>query len=185
MATLSTIKLALPVSQRDHIIGPETAPVTLLEYGDYECPYCRRAHVVIQKLRQLIGDRFRFAFRNFPLKEVHPHAQQAAEAAEAAGEQGKFWEMHDTLFEHQNALDGVSLLQYATLLGLDIRRFTRELTAHVHAERVLEDFATGVQSGVTGTPAFFIRELRFEGPHDLESLLTAIQSAAEEEESSR
>jgi protein-disulfide isomerase len=181
MATLSTTaRLAPPVSDRDHLRGPADALVTLLEYGDYECPYCGRAYYVIHELMKLAGDDFRFAFRNFPLVEVHPHAEHAAEAAEAAGAQGKFWRMHDTLFEHQNALEDADLIRYATALRLEVKRFRQELAEHVYAGRVLEDFNSGVQSGVTGTPTFFINGLRYEGPHDVESLLAAIEYVAQE-----
>ena len=179
MATSTpTTTLAMPVSERDHIRGPETAPVTLLEYGDYECPYCGRAYLVISELRQVAGDLFRFAFRNFPLLQIHPHAERAAEAAEAAGAQGRFWEMHDTLFEHQQALSDANLFLYATALGLDTKRFISELAAHIYAPRVAEDIASGIASGLQGTPTFFINEIRYDGSHDLASLLAAIQEAA-------
>jgi len=148
--------LAMPVGPRDHILGPDMAPVTMVEYGDYECPYCGAAHPIVQAIVERLGDDLRFAFRHFPLAQMHPHAQQAAEAAEAAGAQGKFWEMHDMLYEHQTALDGPHLLTYAAALNLDVERFADELTRRVYADRVREDFMSGVRSGVNGTPTFFI-----------------------------
>jgi protein-disulfide isomerase len=147
--------LTVPVSERDHIRGPETAPVTLLEYGDYECPDCGQAFRVVGKLRQVAGDIFRFAFRNFPLMQKHRHAERAAEAAEAAGVQGGFWEMHDSLFEHQQALGDANLILYATALRLDTKRFLRELSTHAYAGRVGEDIASGIRAGVHGTPTFY------------------------------
>jgi protein-disulfide isomerase len=175
--TLAT--LAVPVNANDHIRGPKTAPVTLVEYGDYECPHCGQAHYVVQQLEQLLADSMRFVFRNFPLTTVHPHAELAAEAAEAAGVQRKFWPMHDTLFENQDALEVDDLLQYATMLGLNTPRFARDLNEHHYAERVREDFLGGVRSGVNGTPTFFINDVRHDGPFDLQSLLDAINNAVE------
>jgi protein-disulfide isomerase len=156
------------------------APVTLVEYGDYECPYCGQAHYVVTEVENLAGDLLRFVFRNFPLATVHPHAEHAAESAEAAGAQGKFWEMHDTLFEHQHALDDEHLVEYAADIGLDVPRFVRDLSTHRHAARVREDFVSGVRSGVNGTPTFFLNGVRYDGTYDVGSLFTAIQLAAEE-----
>jgi protein-disulfide isomerase len=168
-------RLTMPVSARDHILGPTTAPVTLVEYGDYECPYCGQAHHVMKQLRQLLGHQLCYVFRHFPLTTVHPHAQHAAEAAEAAGAQGKFWEMHFTLFEHQHALDPDDLVRYAAALGLDLSQFTSELARHVYAPRVREDFMSGVRSGVNGTPSFFINGVRHDGSFDFDALLYAIE----------
>jgi protein-disulfide isomerase len=173
-------RLTMPVSTRDHILGPTTAPVTLVEYGDYECPYCGQAHHVIKQLQRLLGRQLRFVFRHFPLTMAHPHAQHAAEAAEAAGGQGKFWEMHYVLFEHQHALDDGALVQYAAGLGLDLHRFTGELASHIHAARVREDFMSGVRSGVNGTPTFFINGMRHDGMFDFDTLLSAIEYAIRE-----
>jgi protein-disulfide isomerase len=170
--------LTPPVSERDHVIGTRTAPVTLVEYGDYECPYCGAAHPVVKEVRRRLGSGLRFAFRHFPLTRVHPHAEHAAEAAEAAGAQGKFWPMHDLLFEHQNALDDEDLLVYAASLGLDLDRFASELELGVHAPRVREDFLSGVRSGVNGTPTFFINGRRHEGASDVQTLLAAIAAVA-------
>jgi protein-disulfide isomerase len=168
-------RLAVPVSDRDHILGRITAPVTLVEYGDYECPYCGQAHHVVKQLRQLLGHQLCFVFRHFPLTTVHPHAQHAAEAAEAAEAQGKFWEMHYVLFEHQHALNPDDLVRYAAALGLDLSQFTSELARHVYAPRVREDFMSGVRSGVNGTPSFFINGVRHDGSSDFETLLNAIE----------
>jgi protein-disulfide isomerase len=168
--------LSLDVSPRDHVQGPAGAPVTLLEYGDYQCPYCGAAHPVVKALQRHLGDNLRFAFRHFPLSTIHEYAEQAAESAEAAGAQGKFWEMHDTLFENQPALDYESLLGYAEELGLDLERFATELENEVYAPRVKEDFISGVRSGVNGTPTFFINGVRHEGSFDFESMLEAIQA---------
>jgi protein-disulfide isomerase len=162
---------------RDHVIGRPDAPLNMVEYGDYECPFCGQAHPVIIALLQAIGDELLFAFRHFPITTAHPHAQHAAEAAEAAGAQGKFWEMHDWLFEHQQALTDRDLVRYAAEIGLDVDRFTRELVTHVHAPRVREDFMSGVRSGVNGTPTIFINGVRHDGGFDLGSLARALDTA--------
>jgi protein-disulfide isomerase len=173
--------LTVPVRpERDHIKGTVNAPLTLVEYGDYECPYCGAAYPVVKQIQQNLGDQVCFVFRNFPLTQAHPHAQHAAEAAEAAGAQGQFWEMHDMLFEHQEALDDLHLIQYATNLKLDVTLFELELATHVYAGRVREDFMSGVRSGVNGTPTFFINGRRHDGPHDLAGLTAALQQALAE-----
>ena len=177
MQESGTIRLTLPVGQRDHRRGPENAPVTLVEYGDYECPYCGKAYPIVKEIERRLGDRLRFVFRNFPLTQSHPHAEHAAEAAEAAAGQEKFWEMHDYLFEHQQALDDAHLVQYAVALNLDQETFKREMTEHVHTNRVREDFLSGVRSGVNGTPTFFINGLRHDDSYALETLLAAIEAA--------
>src|ERR671917_1347748 len=132
-------QLAVPVGERDHVRGPASAEVTLVEYGDFECPYTRRAHPVARRLGQEFGDRLLFVFRNFPLTRIHPHAQAAAEAAEAASAQGRYWEMHDLLFDNQRHLEHEYLRRYAHRLGFDPERFDRELAQHVYACRVRED----------------------------------------------
>jgi protein-disulfide isomerase len=175
---LKMARLIVPVGPRDHTHGSATAPVTLLEYGDYECPYCGTAYTIVKQIQQQLGDQLRFVFRNFPLRTIHPHAEAAAEAAEAAEAQGKFWDMHDTLYEHQQALDDAHQLQYARSLHLDLPRFERDLLTHAFAERVREDFSSGMRSGVNGTPTFFINGLRHDGSYDLEALLAAILRAA-------
>jgi len=171
--------LLLPVSERDHTIGLASAPVTLLEYGDYECPYCRAAQVVVAEVRLRLMNRLRFAYRHFPLTNVHPHAQRAAEAAEAAGAQGRFWAMHDRLFEYQDALEEDDLLVHAEAIGLDLPRFARELAARIHTARVREDFMSGVRSGVNGTPTFYLNDIRYDGGHDVASLIEGIELALE------
>jgi len=172
--------LSLPVSdRRDHIRGNPQGEVTLVEYGDFQCPHCGRAHPIVTELLERMGDDVRFVFRNFPLTQLHPDAQLAAEAAEAAGAQDKFWEMHDALYENQEALDAPSLLTYAADLELDLPRFESELAAHAHLPRVREDFSSGIRSGVNGTPSFFINERRHDGPWDLESLMAAIEEEME------
>ena len=169
--------LTLPVSDRDHSAGPSTAPITLVEYGDYECPHCGAAYPIIKELQRVLGDRLRFVFRNFPLTQIHPHAEHAAESAEAAGVQGRFWEMHEWLFEHQRHLTDSQLLRAAGALGLDAARFQRELEDAVHQARVREDFMSGVRSGVNGTPTFFINGRRYDGSWDSVTLLAALEAA--------
>ena len=178
MTAVDGARLTQPVSERDHVQGPPTAPVTLVEYGDYECPYCGAAYPIVEEVKRRLGDRLRFVFRNFPLGNMHPHAEHAAEAAEAAGAQGKFWEMHDELYEHQRALDDEHLEGYAGAVGLDVERFDRDMEGQVYAGRVREDFMSGVRSGVNGTPTFFINGRRHDGSYDLETLLAASEIAA-------
>jgi protein-disulfide isomerase len=158
--------LVPPVSERDHLRGTPDARYTLVEYGDFECPSCARAHVVLHALRQRFGRDLCLVFRSFPLTQNHPHAMRAAEAGEAAGEQGRFWEMHDRLLEHQDTLDDAGLLEHARGLGLDMQRFARALASGAHVERVREHFLSGVRSGVSGTPTFFVDGRRHDGPWD-------------------
>jgi protein-disulfide isomerase len=169
--------LTLPVGDRDHIQGASTAAVTLLEYGDYECPYCGAAYPIVKQVQEAMGDGLRFVFRNFPISTSHPHAEQAAEAAEAAAAQEQFWPMHDLLYENQQRLEANDLVGYADSLGLDVERFERELNEHVHAPRVREDFMSGVRSGVNGTPSFYINGVRHEDSYDFDTLLAALQRA--------
>lgn len=171
-------RLAVPVGERDRVRGPENAPATLVEYGDYDCPYTVRAFFVVRGLRERLGDRLRFVFRVFPLTQIHEHAQAAAEAAEAAAGQGRFWEMHDRLFEARRRLEEEDLLRYAGEVGLDVGRFERELDEHAYAERVGEQLRGGLESGVSGTPTFFINGIRHDGPYDLVSLRNAVENAA-------
>jgi protein-disulfide isomerase len=175
--TSHVAKLSLPVSARDHAQGDGDATVTMVEYGDYECSYCGRAYPIVKEVQRRLGSKFRFVFRNFPLTEIHPHAQHAAEAAEAAAAQGRFWEMHDALFEHQRSLDDPHLVHYAESLGLNRQRLAFELGNQTHAGRVREDFESGVRSGVSGTPTFFINGVRHEGAWDADSLVEALQQA--------
>jgi protein-disulfide isomerase len=148
--------LAAPVSEEDHIQGPNTAAVTLVQYGDYECPYTSRSTAAVRELQRQFGDRLRFVFRNFPLTDIHPHAMRAAEAAESAAAQGRFWEMHDYLFAQQQALEDSNLLKYAADLGLDTARFDQDLATHAHMAWIDADVQSGLRSGVQGTPTFFI-----------------------------
>jgi Na+/H+ antiporter NhaA len=171
--------LAVPVDEsRDHIRGPMSAPVTLVEYGDFECPYCGQAEPVVRELLAGTGD-LRYVFRHLPLTDVHQHAQLAAEAAEAAGQQGgtAFWEMHDMLMEHQGALTKRDLLRYATELGLDQARFTADLRDHVGAAHVAEDVDSADLSGVSGTPTFFVNDQRHYGAYDIDALSEAVRAA--------
>jgi protein-disulfide isomerase len=178
--------LTLPVSEeRDHIQGPAHAAVTLVEYGDYECPYCGAAYPIIKEVQARMGDRLRFVFRNFPITTSHPHAEQAAEAAEAAAIRDRFWEMHDLLYENQKRLRDEDLLGYAEKLGLDVVAFERELAEHVHTARVREDFMSGVRSGVNGTPTFYINGARHDGSYDTETLLAVLERAAASERGTR
>jgi protein-disulfide isomerase len=167
-------KLTLPAPNRDHVQGPIDAPVALLEFGDYQCPYCGAAYPIVKAVQKRLGNRLCFAFRNFPLTNIHPYAAHAAEAAEAAGAQGRFWEMHDLLFENQNALDDESVAQYATALNLDAPRLVKEILTGVHTERVREDFRSGARGGVNGTPTFFINGVRFEGVPSADALVAAL-----------
>jgi protein-disulfide isomerase len=171
--------LTLPVTEdRDHIQGPADAPVTLAEYGDYQCPYCGAAYPIIKDVQARMGESLRFVFRNFPITTSHPRAEQAAEAAEAAAHQGRFWEMHDLLYENQSRLGDADLRSYAEELELDVRTFDRELADHVHADRVREDFMSGVRSGVNGTPTFYVNGARHDGSYEIETLLAVLERAA-------
>ena len=166
-----------PVGERDHIRGPEDAPVTLVEYGDYDCPWTGRAYPVGKALLREFSGRLAFVFRAFPLTRIHENAQAAAEASEAAAVQGKFWEMHDRLFESRRKLSRDDLLHYAEEVGLDVERFRRETEERVHARAVRASLKSGLESGVTGTPAFFLNGIRYEGPYDLDALSDAISGA--------
>jgi protein-disulfide isomerase len=171
--------LTVPVDpERDHIQGPADAPVTLVEYGDYQCPYCGKAHRIIQAAQARLGDRMRFVFRNFPITTSHQYAEAASEAAEAAGAQGRFWPMHDVLYENQRQLSDADLRGYAEGVGLDLDRYDAEMASHAHAERVREDFMGGVRSGVNGTPSFYINGARYDDSYDLETLVAALEDAA-------
>lgn len=164
-------QLQTPVHPGDHILGPSTAPVTLVEYADFQCPYCADAHEIVQGLREQLGDKLRFVFRHFPLSDIHVHAQHAAEFAEAAGAQGKFWEVHDYLFEHQDALDDEDLVHAAAELGIDKEKLQDDLETGEPSERVDGDFEDGLASGVQGTPAFFINGHSFPGAWNEQDVL--------------
>jgi protein-disulfide isomerase len=179
MRTEGVAELTVRVSEdRDHIQGPASAAVTLVQYGDYECPYCGEAYPIVKGVQARMGDRLRFVFRNFPISTSHPHAEQAAEAAEAAAGQGRFWEMHDTLYENQRRLRDQNLRSYAERLELDVERFASELAEHIHAPRVHDDFIGGVRSGVNGTPTFYINGVRHDDSYETEVLLDALERAA-------
>ncbi|HEX4824190.1 MAG TPA: thioredoxin domain-containing protein [Candidatus Polarisedimenticolaceae bacterium] len=170
-------RLRPAVSKADHTAGPDDAPVTLVEYGDFECPHCMRAHPIVHELRRRMAGSLRFVFRHFPLEHSHPHARHAAEAAEAAAAHGKFWEMHDTLFAHQKHLEDEDLASYGTEVGIDPNEIRQALSAHTYASAVEEDFSSGARSGVNGTPTFFINGTRVDGPWDLQSLFDDLQEA--------
>ena len=171
------VDLAVPVDpERDHIRGPMDAPVTLVEYGDFECPYCGRAEPVVRELLRDFGD-LRYVWRHLPSNDVHPHAQLAAEAAEAAAEQGAFWEMYDLLLAHQSALTDEDLVARAEQLRLDVERFSEDLMHHVGAARIAEDVDGADLSSVTGTPTFFINGRRHYGAYDVETLSRAVRAA--------
>jgi len=169
--------LFCPVSITDHIQGSLDAPVILVQYGDYLCPHCAESVGIVRSLQQQYGDMLSFVFRYFPLTQIHPQAQNAAEAAEVAAEQGQFWQMHDRLFEHQSALDDGSLVEHAIALGLNLPRFLWNLSQHVYAQRVQADLISGVRSGVTGTPTFFINASRLKDSWELNNLCTEIEQA--------
>jgi protein-disulfide isomerase len=173
-------RLTVPVTDHDHMQGPKTAPLTLVEYGDFQCPQCGRAYPIVRGLQEALGDDMRFVYRHFPLATIHPRAEPAAEAAEAAAAQRRFWEMHDTLFEDQEALEDEDFVEYAAELNLDARRFVDEMVRRLHATRVQEDFLGGARSGVNGTPTFFINDVRHEGAFDYATLLAALEDALEE-----
>ncbi len=168
--------LVVPVSAHDHIRGPVNAPLTLVQYGDFQCPHCAAAYPEVAAIANELSDSLRLVLRHFPLAQVHPQAQRAAEAAEAAASQGRFWDMASLLYENQEELDDHSLGRYARKAGLDLKRFKKELNSGVHAARVRADYLGGVRSGVNGTPAFFINGKRHEGTFKSEALVAALLS---------
>jgi protein-disulfide isomerase len=166
--------LTMPVSERDHMQGPADAPLTLVEYGDYQCPFCGAAYPVVKRVQKTLGKKLRFVFRNFPLTQAHPYALVAAEAAEAAALQGKFWEMHDQLFEQQTFLEPDIIPLWAKKIGLNLEKFGNDIKQGVVAKRIQEDRQSGIRSGVNGTPTFYINGSRYDGSPDVESLLAAL-----------
>ena len=171
-------RLTVPVTTSDHVAGSLDAPMMLLEYGDFECPHCGAAHIVVQEIQRRLGPELAFAFRNFPLAGAHPHSVRAAEAAEAAGGQERFWPMHDRLFEHQKMLDDHNILRHAVAAGVaDLDRFANDLAEHRYLPRVRADLASGARSGVNGTPTFFINGVRHEGGYDVASLMQGLSAA--------
>ena len=172
---MSTAEITtVPLAGHDHVQGPIDAPFALVEYGDYQCPYCGAAYPMIKAIQKHLGNKLCFAFRNFPLATMHEYAQHAAEAAEAAGAQGKFWEMHDTLFENQNALDDEDLAGYAAEIGLDAKRLIGEVLSGAYTKRVREDFRGGARNGVNGTPTFFVNGVRYDGEPTAEGIMAAL-----------
>jgi protein-disulfide isomerase len=173
------IKLTLPVNEsRDHIQGPVNAPITLVEYGDYECPYCGQAYMIIKEIQERLGSKLCFVFRNFPLTKVRPHAYKAALAAETAAAQGKFWEMYDYLFKHGQVVTDDNLRQSAAKLGLNVARFDREFLDRTYSSHVDEDIQSGKSSEVKSTPTFFINGDRYNSAWDLDTLLSALDEAS-------
>lgn len=168
-----------PVAGHDHIQGPIDAPFALVEYGDYQCPYCGQAYPIVKAVQARLGKKLCFAFRNFPLATMHEHAEHAAEAAEAAGAQGHFWEMHDILFENQNALEDEDLAAYAAEIGLDAKRLIGEVLSGAHATRVKEDFRSGARNGVNGTPTFFVNGVRYDGAPSAEDIIAALSERSQ------
>jgi protein-disulfide isomerase len=165
------------ITADDHVLGPADAPVTVLEYGDYECPYCRGAARDVRRMLDLYPGSIRFVFRNFPIQQLHPHAEQAAEAAEAAAAQGKFWEMYELLLEPSSSLDLDSLLSYARDLGLDTNRFRQDVTGRAYAAKIEGDVREGLRNGVNATPKFYVDGERIDGKFPLEGLEDAIRAA--------
>jgi protein-disulfide isomerase len=172
------VKLAVPVNHLDHVLGSAQAPVTIVEYGDFECPACKLAYPAVKLLIKTFGSAVRFAYRHFPLVEVHPHAELAAEAAEAAGAQGKFWPMHDLLFENQQHLKANHLRAYAQRLELDLSRYDYEMDDHVYLQRVREHIASGLASGVRGTPGFYVNGAPQDVSFGFEHLMEAVRQLA-------
>lgn len=164
-------RLKPPLNDQDHIEGIVTATIDLLEFGDYECPHCGRAYPIVKAIQKKMGKKLKFAFRNFPLAEIHPHAVTAAIAAEAAAVQGKFWPMHDILFENQRDLSGQAILNYARFIELDEPKFMKDLHQAELRNKVETDFESGVRSGVNGTPTFFINGIRYNGNWEPAELL--------------
>ncbi len=169
--------LKAPVSPEDHVQGPPNAAATLLEYGDYQCPHCAHAHPIVRRLQRSFGDQLRFVFRNFPLSQMHFEAEAAAEAAEFAAAHGKFWEMHDLLFENQPRLGGALYLELARKLGLSVPALTQALEEGQFTDHVRADFSSGVRSGVNGTPTFFINGQRHDGSFEFAELLLVLDAA--------
>jgi protein-disulfide isomerase len=178
MSTPEIVKLKNPVTERDHTSGSTTAPVTLLEYGNFECIHCGRAYPIIKQVRQLLGDNLRFVFRHFPTVKTHPHSLRAAEAAESAATQQNFWQMHDQLFTHQTALEDHHLSRYARRLSLNLERFNHDMTEHSFLQQIESDYQRSLfDEHITGTPTLYLNDVRYTGATDLDSLLRAIKAS--------
>lgn len=169
------IDLTPPVSNNDHIYGNENAPVELVEYGDYECPYCGRAYPLVKDIQEKMGTNLVFIFRNFPLRKIHPHAYPAAIATEAAARQGKFWEMHDIIFENQGTLAPENILDFAESIGLDVPRFKKDILDEALYNKARRDFESGMKSGVNRTPTFFVNGKKFNGDWSENELLRYLE----------
>jgi formate-nitrite transporter family protein len=175
---MEVVSLKNSVTERDHFSGSFEAPVTLLEYGNFECLHCGNAYPAIKELRKILGDQLRFVFRHFPTSRTHPHSVRAAEAAEAAGAQERFWDMHDQLFTHQTSLDDPNLFRYARRLRLDMDRFAKDMSEHTFLKQIEADYQRSLfDEHVTGTPTFYINDLRYTGATGVEDLLSAIKQA--------
>jgi protein-disulfide isomerase len=168
--------LKVPVTSKDHVQGSENAAITLVEYGDYQCPFCGRAHRIVKALQKRYGKQLRFVFRNFPLTEIHPLAEPAAEAAEFAGARGMFWQIHDGIYENQDQLSIPFLVELATLHGLSIVGLSNAISDHEFGEKIRQEFLAGARSGVNSTPAFFINDVRHDGPHELDDMVSALET---------
>ena len=176
MSSAEIVRLKNLVTEKDHSSGPETAPVTLLEYGNFECIHCGGVYPIIKQVRKLLGDNLRFVFRHFPTVHTHPHSLRAAEAAESAAAQQKFWQMHDELFTHQTALEDRDLSHYARRVGLNLERFTHDMTEHSFLQQIESDYQLSrFDEHVTGTPTLYLNDVRYTGPTDLDSFLRAIK----------
>jgi len=176
MSIPEAVKLKNPITERDHTSGSATAPVTLLEYGNFECIYCGGVYPIIKQVRKLLGDNLRFVFRHFPTIHTHPHSLRAAEAAESAAAQQKFWKMHDELFTHQTALEDRDLSHYARRVGLNLERFTHDMTEHSFLQQIEAEYQRSLfDEHVTGTPTLYLNDVRYTGPTDLDSFLRAIK----------
>ena len=172
-------QLTPPISAEDHVDGPDRAELELVMYGDFQCPYCTAAFPIVTRIRDQLAGRLLFAFRHFPLRQIHPDAERAAQGAEAAAAPGAFWQMHDRMYESRGALGREDLIHYAEELGLDVERFTTELDSEVHAPRVQRDVDSGLASGVTGTPGFFVGGRQHTGSFDAASLRAALEATAQ------
>jgi len=171
-------RLTLPVGERDHSEGTPNAVLVLVEYGDYQCPYCGAAYPIVKRVQKELGSRLRFVFRNFPITNSHPQAEWAAEVAESSADQGKFWEMHDALYENQRSFgDETFFANLETKLGLNASKIANEVSHHAHLARIQEDFNSGVRSGVNGTPTFFINGTRYDGYAELKPMVEALNAA--------
>lgn len=181
----SIARLAAPVDEQDHARGQDSAPVTVVEYADFACPHSGQLYHVLRQLQDNLGDTFRLVYRHFPITQVRPDALPAALAGEAASLQGRFWEMHDLLFERQDDLEPEYLIVYAQVLGLDVEHFILDMTSDRTAAAVRADFVSGIHSGVDGTPTLFINDRRYEAPYDYVALKSAIEQAAAEASAKR